>query len=1217
MTAQQRLQFLLEQRILVLDGAMGTMIQKHKLSEKDYRGERFKDWHTLVQGNNDLLSLTQPKIIQDIHRAYLEAGADILETNTFNATKISMSDYQMEALAYEINVESAKLAKQACEEFSTKDKPRFVAGVIGPTSRTCSLSPDVNDPGFRNVTFDELLDVYSESTRGLIEGGADIILIETIFDTLNAKACVFAVQQVFEEDNIELPIMISGTITDASGRTLSGQVTEAFYNSLHHANPISIGLNCALGPDLLRQYVAELSRVSNIFVSAHPNAGLPNEFGEYDLNASTMSEQVGEWAKSGLVNILGGCCGSTPDHIKAIADAIKDYPPRQIPDIKPECRLSGLEAFNIGEDSLFVNVGERANITGSAKFKRLILNEEYEEALDICRTQVEEGAQVVDINMDEGMLDGKAAMIRFMNLIASEPDISKVPLMVDSSKWEIIEAGLKCTQGKAIVNSISLKEGKENFVKYANLCKRYGAAIIVMAFDEAGQADTQARKVEICTNAYNILVDEVGFPPEDIIFDPNIFAVATGIEDHNNYGVDFIEATREITKNLPYAKISGGVSNVSFSFRGNNSVREAIHSVFLYHAIQAGMTMGIVNAGQLVVLDDIVPKLRKAVEDVVLNADPDASERLVDIAGEFSGELAKKDNSKDLEWRSWSVEKRLQHSLVKGITKFIDEDTQEAFDKLGRPILVIEGPLMDGMNVVGDLFGAGKMFLPQVVKSARVMKKSVAYLDPFLEAEKQDCAPTSQGKILMATVKGDVHDIGKNIVGVVLSCNNYEIVDLGVMVPTETILETAKRENVDIIGLSGLITPSLDEMVFVAREMTRQGFEIPLMIGGATTSKAHTAVKIDPEYGKGVFYVQDASKSVGVASSLLSDKLKPKLLEETKKDYAIVRQRRANKGKSKLVTMDKARTNKPKLTFDSVTIPNQIGVQVFKDYDLAEIFEFIDWRPFFRTWELAGKFPDILTDEVIGESVSALFKDAKAMFKKVIDEKLLQANAVVGVFPANSINEDIELYNENSKTVMVLNHLRQQLDKKGNTPNFCLSDFIAPKDSGMQDYIGAFAVTAGINIDPLVEAYEADHDDYNSIMIKAVADRLAEAFAELMHYKFRTEIWGYSNEIINNDEFIKEKYPGIRPAPGYPACPEHSEKEKLWTLLDVEKNIGMTLTSNYAMLPTASVSGWYFAHPESRYFGVAKINQEQLEDYAKRKGVSIEQAERLLSSNLE
>ncbi|HIE77372.1 MAG TPA: methionine synthase [Candidatus Thioglobus sp.] len=1207
----------LKKRILVLDGAMGTMIQKHKLSEEDYRSDRFKDWHILVQGNNDLLSLTQPDIIQNIHRSYLEVGADIVETNTFNATRTSMSDYGMEEYAYEMNVASASIAKKVCEEFSTNNKPRFVAGVIGPTSRTCSLSPDVNDPGFRNVTFDELVGVYIESTRGLIEGGADIILIETIFDTLNAKAAIFAVQQVFEDDGIELPIMISGTITDASGRTLSGQMTEAFYNSLRHAEPISIGLNCALGPDLLRQYVAEMSRVADTFVSAHPNAGLPNEFGEYDLDPLTMSVQVSEWAKSGLVNILGGCCGSTPEHIKAIADSIDGFEPRKIPKIKPECRLSGLEALNIGEESLFLNVGERANVTGSAKFKRLILNEEYEEALDICRTQVEEGAQVVDINMDEGMLDGEAAMVRFINLIASEPDISKVPLMVDSSKWNIIEAGLKCSQGKPIVNSISLKEGKDNFIKTAKLCKRYGAAVIVMAFDEQGQADNKQRKVEICTDAYNILVDEVNFPAEDIIFDPNIFAIATGIEEHNSYGLDFIEATQEITNNLPFAKVSGGVSNVSFSFRGNNHVREAIHSVFLYNAVKAGMTMGIVNAGQLVVYDDIEPELKKSVEDVVLNTDNGAGERLVDIAGKFSEFGGHKENPKDLEWRTWSVEKRLQHSLVKGITQFIDEDTQEALDKLGRPIFVIEGPLMDGMNVVGDLFGAGKMFLPQVVKSARVMKKSVAYLNPFLEAEKVDCESYTQGKILMATVKGDVHDIGKNIVGVVLSCNNYEIIDLGVMVPAETIFETAIKENVDIIGLSGLITPSLDEMVFVAKEMTRQGFELPLMIGGATTSKAHTAVKIEPEYNNGVFYVQDASKAVGVASSLLSDTLKPKLFEETKEEYHKVRQRRANKGKSRLLSLDKARKNKPKLDFDSIFKPKHLGVHIFTGYDLKEIYKFIDWVPFFRTWELAGKFPDILTDNIVGEAASQLFDDAKAMFNKVINEKLLKANAVVGIFPANSTNEDIEVYDDNGELIITLNHLRQQLDKKGNTPNYCLSDFIAPKDSGICDYIGAFAVTAGIDIEPLVNTYEDDYDDYNSIMVKAVADRLAEAFAEMMHYKLRTELWGYSNEIFNNDDLVKENYTGIRPAPGYPSCPEHSEKDKLWELLDVEKNTGMTLTSSYAMLPTASVSGWYFANPDSRYFGVAKISQEQVEDYAKRKAISIDQAEKLLGPNLD
>ena len=1212
-----RLHQLLSERILLLDGAMGTMIQRNKLQEADYRGKRFKDWHTLVQGNNDLLTLTQPQIIHDIHKSFLEVGADIIETNTFNATRTSMADYEMEELAYEINVASSKLAKKIAEEFSTEDKPRFVAGVIGPTSRTCSLSPDVNDPGFRNVTFDELVGVYSESTRGLIEGGADIILIETIFDTLNAKAAIYAVQQVFEEDGVELPIMISGTITDASGRTLSGQVTEAFYNSLRHAKPISIGLNCALGPDSLRQYVAELSRVSETYVSAHPNAGLPNEFGEYELGAITMSEQVGEWASSGLVNILGGCCGSTPAHIKAIADAIAGLPPRQLPDIKPECRLSGLEAFNIGDDSLFVNVGERANITGSAKFKRLILNEEFEEALDICRTQVEDGAQMVDVNMDEGMLDGKAAMERFLKLIASEPDISRVPLMIDSSKWEIIEAGLKCTQGKPVVNSISLKEGKDNFIKYANLCKRYGAAIIVMAFDEDGQADTLKRKIEICTNAYDILVNEVGFLAEDIIFDPNIFAIATGIEEHNNYGLDFIEATRVITETLPYAKVSGGVSNVSFSFRGNNPVREAIHSAFLYHAVNAGMTMGIVNAGQLVVYDNINQELKKAVEDIVLNKDDEAGERLVELAPKFSGSGEVQENKRDLEWRTWSVEKRLGHSLVKGITEFIDADTQEALDKLGRPIFVIEGPLMDGMNVVGDLFGAGKMFLPQVVKSARVMKKSVAYLDPFLEAEKQDFSTTVKPKILMATVKGDVHDIGKNIVGVVLQCNNFDVIDLGVMVPSDTILETAKKENVDIIGLSGLITPSLDEMVFVSKEMTRHGFDVPLLIGGATTSKAHTAVKIQPEYDKNVIHVQDASKAVGIATSLLSKELKPALLKKINEEYEEVRVRRANRGASKLISLEKARKNKPKLKFNFIVKPKQLGVQVFNNYDLNEIFEFIDWVPFFRTWELAGKFPEILTDEVVGEAATQLFADAKAMFKKVINNKLLQANAVIGIFAANSINEDIEIYGKNADTLTTLNNLRQQLNKKGHTPNYCLSDFIAPKDSGITDYMGAFAVTTGVNIEPLVEAYEADHDDYNSIMVKAIADRLAEAFTELMHFKLRTELWAFSVEGFDNNQLIDEKYQGIRPAPGYPSCPEHSEKEKLWALLDVEKNTGMTLTSNYAMLPTASVSGWYFAHPESRYFGVAKINQGQLEDYASRKGVSVEQAERLLSPNLE
>ena len=1207
---------LLDSKILLLDGAMGTMIQKHKLQEEDYRGERFKDWDSPLKGNNDLLSLTQPEIISDIHRSYLAAGSDIIETNTFNATKVSMADYNMQDLAYEINVESARLAKNVVNEFQSEDKPRYVAGVLGPTSRTCSLSPDVNDPGARNVKFDELVDVYSESTRGLIEGGADIILIETIFDTLNAKAAIFAVMSVFENDSIDLPIMISGTITDASGRTLSGQMTEAFYNSLIHANPISIGLNCALGPDLLRPYVEEMSRISSTYVSAHPNAGLPNEFGEYDLIAKDMSSHVKEWAESGFINIVGGCCGSTPEHISAIYDSVKEIAPRRLPEIEKQSRLSGLEAFNIGKDSRFINIGERANVTGSAKFKRLILNEEFDEAIDICRTQVEEGAQMIDINMDEGMLDGKEAMIRFLNLIAAEPDISRVPFVIDSSKWEIIEAGLKCIQGKSIVNSLSLKEGEEKFIREAKLCKKYGAAIIVMAFDEDGQADSKDRKVEISTRAYKILTEQVKFPPEDIIFDPNIFAVATGIEEHNNYAVDFIEASREITSTLPYAKISGGVSNVSFSFRGNNPVREAIHSVFLYHAIKSGMTMGIVNAGQLVVYDEIDPELKKAVEDVILNSDEGAADRLIEIAPKFSEEGEIKDNKKDLEWRTWSVEKRLEHSLVKGINEFINEDTQEALDKLGRPISVIEGPLMDGMNTVGDLFGEGKMFLPQVVKSARVMKQSVAYLDPYLQAEKVDGASDSQGKILMATVKGDVHDIGKNIVGVVLSCNNFEVIDLGVMVPAERILEVAREENVDIIGLSGLITPSLDEMVHVAKEMKRLEFNVPLLIGGATTSKAHTAIKISPEYDQ-VFYVQDASKSVGVATTLLSKDLKNKFIVDTHKDYEEVRERRASKGATRLLSLDKARSNKPIVSFENIQKPNFIGIQVFENYDLNEIYQFIDWTPFFRTWDLHGKYPEILDDSVVGETASKLYDDAKKMFQKVINQKLLTASAVIGIFKANSSNEDIFVYDENNQHIETLNHLRQQLDKGGNSPNFCLSDFIAPIDSKIEDYMGAFAVTAGGNIDQLISQYENENDDYNSIMIKAVADRFAEAFAELMHYRFRTEFWGYSDESFDNDQFIKEKYIGIRPAPGYPACPEHSEKEKLWSLLDVEKNIGMTLTSSFAMLPASSVSGWYFANKASRYFGVAKINEEQLKDYANRKKISLDLAQRYLSPNLD
>jgi 5-methyltetrahydrofolate--homocysteine methyltransferase len=1201
---------LLQQKILILDGAMGTMIQKHKLSEADYRGERFKDYHLNIAGNNDLLSITQPQIIKDIHRQYLEVGADIIETNSFNATKASMADYEMEDLAYELNVESAKIAKEAASEFSTDDKPRFVAGVIGPTSKTLSISPNVNDPAFRNTSFDELVEDYKQSTKGLIEGGADIILIETIFDTLNAKAAIFAVKTVFDELGFELPIMISGTITDASGRTLSGQTTEAFYNSLAHAKPISIGLNCALGPDMLKQYVAELSRVANCFVSAHPNAGLPNEFGEYDLSANDMAAEIKTWGDAGLLNIIGGCCGSTPTHIGEIANSVKDCTPRKIPTIEKKCRLSGLEPFNIGKGDLFVNVGERANVTGSAKFKRLIVGEEFEEALDVCREQVEGGAQIVDVNMDEAMLDGKASMIKFLNLIASEPEISKVPLMIDSSKWEIIEAGLKCTQGKAIVNSISLKEGKENFIKQAKLCKLYGAAIIVMAFDEEGQADTKDRKVQICTNAYNILVDEVDFPPEDIIFDPNIFAVATGIEEHNNYGLDFIEATKEITNTLPYAKVSGGVSNVSFSFRGNNPVREAIHSVFLYHAIQNGMTMGIVNPSQLVVYDDIDPKLKQAVEDVILNVDENAGERLVDIAPTFAGDGVKVEE-KNLKWREESVEKRLEYALLKGITEFIDDDTAEALEKLGKPISVIEGPLMAGMSVVGDLFGEGKMFLPQVVKSARVMKKSVAYLEPYLLAEKQNSNSNSQGKILMATVKGDVHDIGKNIVGVVLQCNNYEIIDLGVMVPTEEILKVAKDESVDIIGLSGLITPSLDEMVGVAREMNEQGFDIPLLIGGATTSIAHTAVKIQPQYNKGVVYVPDASKAVGVASQLLGE-YKDKFLSGVNQEYAEVRERRAKKN-TKLLSLEQARDNKFVANFDTIKKPNELGVQVFKDYDLYEIEKFIDWKPFFASWELAGKFPDILTDEIVGKQASELFKDAQKMLKEIIDNKLLSANAVVGLFDASAKNEDITITYNGEKTTF--NFLRQQIDKKGLTPNFCLADFVGNANDGNNDYMGLFAVNV-FGAEEIAKKYEAQNDDYNAILIKALADRFAEAFAELMHFKIRTEIWGYSQEAFDNENLIAEKYQGIRPAPGYPACPEHSEKLKIWSVLEVEKNIGGKLTDGFAMLPAASVSGYYMANADSKFFGVAKIDSTQVKDYAIRKNISEKEAEKLLQANI-
>ncbi|MEZ2746383.1 methionine synthase [Halopseudomonas bauzanensis] len=1212
----------LRQRILILDGGMGTMIQSYRLEESDFRGQRFADWPRDLKGNNDLLILTRPDAIAAIEKAYLDAGADIIETNTFNSTRVSQADYGMEELAYELNLEGARLARRVCDEKTaeTPDRPRFVAGVLGPTSRTCSLSPDVNNPGYRNITFDALVENYSEATRGLIEGGADLIMVETIFDTLNAKAAIFAVQGVFEELGVALPIMISGTITDASGRTLSGQTTEAFWNSVRHAKPISVGLNCALGPKELRPYLEELAGKADTYVSAHPNAGLPNAFGEYDESPEDMAKIVGEFAASGFLNIVGGCCGTTPAHIEAIANAVSSHPPRSIPEIPKACRLSGLEPFTIDRSSLFVNVGERTNITGSAKFARLIREDNYTEALEVALQQVEAGAQVIDINMDEGMLDSKQAMVTFLNLIAGEPDISRVPIMLDSSKWDIIEAGLKCIQGKGIVNSISMKEGVEEFKKHARLCKRYGAAVVVMAFDEAGQADTAARKKEICQRSYDILVNEVGFPPEDIIFDPNIFAIATGIEEHNNYAVDFIEACAFIRDHLPHALTSGGVSNVSFSFRGNNPVREAIHSVFLYYAIQNGLTMGIVNAGQLEIYDQIPLDLRNKVEDVILNRHPGATEALLNIAEDYRGDGAAKEVENE-EWRSLPVDKRLEHALVKGITAFIVEDTEEARQQATRPIEVIEGPLMSGMNVVGDLFGSGKMFLPQVVKSARVMKQAVAHLIPFIEEEKGD-KPEAKGKILMATVKGDVHDIGKNIVAVVLGCNGYDIVDLGVMVPADKILKTAIEEKCDIIGLSGLITPSLDEMVHVAREMQRQDFQLPLMIGGATTSKAHTAVKIDPHYkNDAVVYVTDASRAVGVATTLLSKELKPDYAQKTRDEYAMIRERTANRAaRTERLSYEKALAAGPQFDWSEHTPvqPSFLGRKVLEDIDLRVLEEYIDWTPFFISWNLAGKYPRILEDEVVGEAATSLFNDAQAILRKLIDEKLIRAKAIFGFWPANQVDhDDIELYDQQGQPIRRLFHLRQQTVKTDGKPNFCLADFVAPKDSGVTDYVGGFITTAGIGAEEVAKAYQEAGDDYNSIMVKALADRLAEACAEWLHQRVRREYWGYDpEEQLSNEELIKEQYKGIRPAPGYPACPDHTEKGTLFDLLDPEANSGVTLTEHYAMFPTAAVSGWYFAHPKAQYFAVGKIDKDQVESYSKRKGQDIDTTERWLMPNL-
>ncbi|HRH09964.1 MAG TPA: methionine synthase [Bacteroidia bacterium] len=1228
----------LEKRILVIDGAMGTMIQQYKLEEKDYRGKRFVNWHKDLKGNNDLLSITQPQIIKTIHKEYLKAGADIIETNTFSGTSIAMADYEMEEFVYELNFESAKIAKESVAEFikenpSFANTPKFVAGAIGPTNRTLSLSPNVNDPGFRAVTFDEMVDAYAEQVRGLIDGGVDLLLIETIFDTLNAKAALFAIQNHAKKINKIIPVMVSGTITDASGRTLSGQTTEAFLNSVSHVDLLSVGLNCALGAKDMRQYLQELSVKAPFYVSAYPNAGLPNQFGEYDQDAHEMGHQIEEFLKAGFLNIVGGCCGTTPDHIKRIAELAKTSKPRKKPQPDTLMHLSGLEPLTLRPESNFLNVGERTNVTGSKKFLRLIKEGNFEEALSIAKDQVDGGAQVIDVNMDEGMLDSEQSMTTFLNLIASEPDISRVPIMIDSSKWSVIEAGLKCVQGKAIVNSISLKEGEEKFIEQAHKIKQYGAAVIVMAFDEVGQADTLQRRIDICKRAYDILVHKVNFPPQDIIFDPNIFPVATGMEEHRLNALDFFNATKWIKENLPHAKVSGGVSNVSFSFRGNDHVREAIHSAFLFHAVKNGMDMGIVNPAQLVIYDDIDKKLLELVEDVLLNRRDDATERLVEHADSLKGITAQK-TEKDEEWRKGTVEERLSHSLVKGLVEYIDVDTEEARQKLGRPLHVIEGPLMAGMNVVGDLFGSGKMFLPQVVKSARVMKKAVAYLEPFLQAEKEANKKAgivgdgrqNAGKILMATVKGDVHDIGKNIVGVVLACNNYEIIDLGVMVSCDKILEEAKKHNVDVIGLSGLITPSLDEMVHVAKEMERLGFKTPLLIGGATTSKVHTAVKIAQNYSGPVVHVNDASKSVPVASSLISNELRADFMKEIDKEYERVREQNKNaQGQNKFISLQEARENKFKIDWTKAEIfkPLHLGVSVFNDYNLNEISNYIDWTPFFHSWEMKGSYPKILEDKERGAEARKLFQDARDMLKQIIAEKWLTAKAVVGLYPANQVNEDdIAVYDESGKKeIMKFHTLRQQTKKPQGQHNIALADFIKPKavtSSEVEtDFIGAFACCTGFGIDAHVKKFEADHDDYKAIMLKALADRLAEAFAECLHKKVRKEIWGYSKfEALSNEQLIKEEYAGIRPAPGYPAQPDHLEKLSIWKLLDVEKNTGITLTDSLAMVPTAAVSGLYLGNKEAHYFGLGKITNEQVEDYAKRKNIPFAQAEKWLGPAL-
>ncbi len=1215
----------MRERILILDGAMGTMIQRLGLTEDDFRGEQFKSWNRPLRGNNDLLVLTKPKAIEDIHFEYAMAGADILETNTFSCTAVAQADYGMESAVYDLNKAGAEVARRAALRAEAADgKRRFIAGALGPTTKTSSMSTDVNNPGHRSITFDDLVLDYSNAIRGLIDGGADLLLFETITDTLNTKAGIFAARQVFDEIGTELPIMISGTITDLSGRTLSGQTPTAFWYSLRHARPLTIGLNCALGANAMRAHLGELSDVADTFICAYPNAGLPNEFGGYDESPEFMAEQIADFAKAGFVNIVGGCCGSTPDHIRAIANAVKAYPPRVVPEIERKLRLSGLEPFVLTDEIPFVNVGERTNVTGSARFRKLITAGDYAAALEVARDQVVNGAQIIDINMDEGLIDSKKVMVEFLNLLAAEPDIAKVPLMIDSSKWEVIEAGLKCVQGKALVNSISMKEGEEAFLKYARLVRAYGAAVVVMAFDEQGQADTLERKVEICTRAHKLLTEDVGFPPEDIIFDPNIFAIATGIEEHADYGIAFIEATRTIRDTLPHVHISGGVSNLSFSFRGNEPVREAMHAVFLYYAIQAGMDMGIVNAGQLAVYDTIDRELRDACEEVIFNKRDDATERLLAIAERYRGAAGREGSGKDLAWREWPVSERISHALVNGITEFIEADTEEARLQAARPLHVIEGPLMAGMNVVGDLFGSGKMFLPQVVKSARVMKQAVAHLLPFMEAEKLANGGSgerqSAGKILMATVKGDVHDIGKNIVGVVLACNNYEIIDLGVMVPTAKILETARRENVDIIGLSGLITPSLDEMVHVASEMEREGFNIPLLIGGATTSRVHTAVKIHPRYERGAtVYVNDASRAVGVVSNLLSPEAANDYVASVRAEYRKVADGHARSEADKLrLPLEKARANAFKADWQSYTppVPTFLGTRTFESYDLEELARYIDWTPFFQTWELKGRYPAILEDEKQGDAARQLFADAQEMLRQIIAEKWFRPRAVVGFWPAGSVGDDIRLFtDETRKTELAtLFTLRQQLSKRDGRPNVALSDFVAPVDSGKADYIGGFVVTAGVEENAIAERFEKAHDDYSSILVKALADRFAEAFAEAMHERVRKEFWGYaSGETLSPDELINETYRGIRPAPGYPAQPDHTEKATLFRLLDAENAAGVTLTESFAMWPGSSVSGLYFAHPDAYYFGVAKVERDQVEDYAARKGMSISDVERWLT----